>query len=66
MKPRAADLLTVDQAAALLLLTPASVRHHCRRGTLPARRLAGVWLIRRADAARFVRRPAGRPRKVKG
>jgi hypothetical protein len=40
MKPRAADLLTVDQAAALL--------------------------IRRADAARFVRRPAGRPRKVKG
>jgi hypothetical protein len=59
------DMLSVEEAAGLLGLDAASVRRHCRRGTLPARLLGanGPWVIRRGAVAAFKAPPAGRPAK---
>lgn len=37
----ARDLLTVEQAAALLHMSPSSIRAYIRQGNLPAFRIAG-------------------------
>ena len=53
-------LLTTQEAALRLGLSPRSVRLYCRRGDLPAQLLGGQWLIREADALRFTPPPPGR------
>jgi excisionase family DNA binding protein len=54
-----ADWITPIEAAELLQLHPKTVERACRRGALPAQRLAGRWVIARADveAARSKLRP---------
>lgn len=56
-----AELLTIDQAAAIIRVTPAMVRRYCARGILPSNRVGPVWLILRRDAERFKRPARGRP-----
>lgn len=46
------NLLDTDSAAAILHCTSENVRGLCRRGSLPAQRVAGRWLIP-ADAVHY-------------
>lgn len=46
---------TVDEVAAALVVSPATVRLWLREGKLPARRNQGRWMIRRADVLDFAR-----------
>jgi excisionase family DNA binding protein len=56
--------LTTTQAAQLLGVGAAAVRAMIRVGTLPARRIGPMWLVRRADVEAARTRPGrGRPRK---
>lgn len=41
------DMLDTDEAAAILGCSASNIRDHCRRGTLPAHRTAGRWLLER-------------------
>lgn len=46
------DLLTVDQVAGILNLSPRAVRHRALAGTIPATKLpgrTGSYVFRRAD-----------------
>jgi len=61
------DLMTADQVAELRGCSGSLVRRHCRKGTLPALNMAGVWLIRRSHALAFTpQAKAGRPPKKTG
>lgn len=59
------ELLTTEQAAEALRISPMRVRQLAQSGQLPARRLGRDWVIRRADldAARTRNTQVGRPRK---
>jgi excisionase family DNA binding protein len=61
-------VLTTDQAAARLGITPRRVRQLIASGALPAERLGRDWLIEEAALAAVAARPGpgypkGRPRK---
>lgn len=50
--PSPDDLLTVEQAAEILSLSPRAVRHRALAGTIPATKLpgrTGSYVFRRAD-----------------
>lgn len=53
--------LTIRQAATQLGVHHSQVCRYCRAGDLPAKKLLNIWLIRKADLAKFVPRPAGNP-----
>lgn len=47
--PPAPDDLSAAEAAELLGCDISTVRRHIYKGIIPARRVGGVWIIRRAD-----------------
>jgi excisionase family DNA binding protein len=49
------EILTTDEAAALLKLTPFTVREYARRGILPARKAGKGWRFFRPDLVAWVR-----------
>lgn len=65
------ELLTVEQAARELGVTPETVRYRLRTGRMQGQRVGRDWVIARAhvDAARGLTDargwPAGKPRKVR-
>lgn len=62
----AVDVMTAREVAGHYGLALITVRQAIRRGTLPARKSGGVWLIeRREAAARFglARKPGRRPKR---
>jgi excisionase family DNA binding protein len=61
---KTSELVTADQAAQIIGVTDAHIRWLIRHSHLPATKLGWSWLIRRADAERYRRRPVGRPRKA--
>jgi excisionase family DNA binding protein len=61
------DLMTIPQAATVLAMHRAAVFRAVQAGRLPAVKVGGVWVLRRADveAYRDTPRPrGGRPRKA--
>jgi excisionase family DNA binding protein len=56
-------LLTADEAAAILGITPNRVCQLIRDGRLPAQRFGRQYSIRAADVERFKPRSTGRPKK---
>lgn len=59
--------ITTAEAAVLIGVTPSRVRQFISARRLAARRFGRDWLLRRADAAAFARKPrhrTGRPKKV--
>lgn len=62
-----ADLISVDDAAALADVTPQWIRSLAKSGRIPGRRVGSVWLVSRSAALAFKRHPtAGRPRRSPG
>ena len=55
------ELLSTAEAADLLGVSARRVLQMIEKGKLPASRVAGVAVIRRADVLAVERRPAGRP-----
>lgn len=55
--------LTTEEAAAVLGLTPDTVRHYLHRGTLVGTKRGRDWFISEAEIARYQRdrKKAGRP-----
>lgn len=45
---------TVEDAARLLELGPATVRYHCRVGNLRAAKVGGIYLINKRSLERFI------------
>jgi hypothetical protein len=57
---------TVQEAADMAGVTPKYVRHLLAKKTIRGEKIAGVWLVLRADAEKFVRIPGmGRPPATK-
>ncbi len=52
--PAAAEVLTLEEAAALLRVTPASLLERARRGELPGRRLGEEWRFARSALLAWV------------
>lgn len=46
------EVMTSQEVVQVFGLSIATVRNACRRGTIPARKSAGVWLIKRSDATK--------------
>jgi excisionase family DNA binding protein len=55
------EVLSAEEAAAALGITPGRVRVLIRAGRLPARKLAGRWVVVRDDLAMVAQRRPGRP-----
>lgn len=51
-----ADLLTPEEVAARLRVTPAAVRKWCRSGALPASRAGKLWRIAESDLVVYLAR----------
>ena len=49
------DILTTDEAAALLKLTRFTIRDYARRGILPARKAGKGWRFYKPDLVAWVR-----------
>jgi excisionase family DNA binding protein len=49
------DVLTVEQAAALIGIAPQTLSYYIRSNRLPARKLGRSWQVRREDAEHFKR-----------
>lgn len=49
-------MLTPEQAAERLALTPKTVREWILKGTLPAAKMGRLWRIREADLDDFIRK----------
>ena len=47
------EILTAEQAAAVIGITAQGVRAACRRGGLPATRIAGVWILERSEVEKY-------------
>jgi excisionase family DNA binding protein len=60
------QLLTPEQAAGLLGISPALIRRYCRQGRL-GKHIGGRWLISLDDLERFKEKPrrAGNPQFAK-
>lgn len=58
-------LVTVQQAAKLLNITPAAIHKAIKRGRLPCLKLGRVFLIQRADLTQYRKTKSlgGRPKK---
>jgi excisionase family DNA binding protein len=50
------DVLTVADVAALLDLTPHTVKEYARRGILPGRKLGNAWRFLRPELEDAIRR----------
>jgi excisionase family DNA binding protein len=64
-----AELLTIPQAAALLGMHRAAAFRAVQAGRLPAVRVGGVWVLRRADVEAYRAAPkhaGGRPKQERG
>lgn len=59
------NLLTTDQAAARLNVTPARVRVLIREGRLPAEKFGRAHMIRESDLKLVEHRQVGRPPQAK-
>jgi len=46
------EVMTAGEVVALFGLSDSTVRNACKRGSIPARKSAGVWLVRRSDAVK--------------
>jgi hypothetical protein len=58
--------VSVAEAAAMAGVSPERIRQLVAAGKLAGEKKAGVWLVLRADAAKFVRIPnMGRPKRAK-
>lgn len=57
-----ADLLTAAQVAQMRGVEPRTIQDQMRRGRIPARKLAGVWVATAADALVGYGRGPGRDR----
>ncbi|HVA91370.1 MAG TPA: helix-turn-helix domain-containing protein [Chloroflexota bacterium] len=57
------DLLGVDEAARLLGISADRMRVLLRHQRLPARKVAGRWVVASQDLALVGKRPPGRPRR---
>ena len=58
------DLLSADEAGAIMGVTGTYIRMLARQGRIPALRIAGAWIFCRADVSAWKPdRPRGRPRK---
>lgn len=56
---------SVQEAAKIAGISPERVRQLVSRGEMGGEKKAGVWLVLKADAERFVRIPnMGRPKKA--
>lgn len=55
------DILSVEEAAVALGITPGRVRVLIRAGRLPASKFAGRWMVQRADLGAVAERRPGRP-----
>jgi hypothetical protein len=44
------EVMTSQEVVEVFGLSHATVRNACRRGAIPARKSAGVWLVKRSDA----------------
>ena len=44
--------LTVEEAAAILRLSPKTIRSHCQAGEIRASKVGGIWFIHRAPFER--------------
>ncbi len=49
------DVLTVADVAALLELTPQTVKEYARRGILPGRKLGSTWRFLRPELEEAIR-----------
>ena len=58
------DLLGVDEAAHILGISADRMRVLLRTSRLPARKVAGRWVIAGPDLALVGQRPPGRPRRT--
>ena len=43
------EYLSIPQLAAMLKITPQTLRRHIREGQIPAARIGGHWRVRRSD-----------------
>lgn len=57
-------LLTIQQTARLLNVSPITVRRSISSGYLPALRTRGEWRVRREMLDRFIKPVEARPRRV--
>ncbi len=49
------EVLTTEEAAAFLRLTPFTLRDYARRGILPARKMGKVWRFYKPDLVAWLR-----------
>jgi excisionase family DNA binding protein len=61
------NLVTVQQAAQLLNITPAAIHKAIKRGRLPYLKLGRVFVIQRADLIQYrqTKSVGGRPKKAR-
>lgn len=55
------ELLTLAQAAAVLGLSPSTLRTQVQRGRLAAQLAGKTYLVQRSEVERYQREQAGRP-----
>jgi hypothetical protein len=61
-----ANYVSVAEAAEIAGVSPERIRQLVAAGQMAGEKKAGVWLVLRADATRFVRMPnMGRPKRAK-
>jgi excisionase family DNA binding protein len=63
MNVKPTDLLTADQAAEILRVTPSTIRALCSKGQIKATKHGWQWLIVRGDLKGVKSRRPGRQRK---
>ncbi len=51
----AKEILTTDEAAEFLSLTPYTVREYAKRGIIPAKKIGKQWRFVRADLLAWLR-----------
>jgi PTS system nitrogen regulatory IIA component len=51
----AKEILTTDEAAEFLSLTPYTVREYAKKGLLPARKVGKSWRFVKADLLSWIR-----------
>lgn len=44
------EVMTSGEVVAVFGLSDSTVRNACKRGSIPARKSGGVWLVKRSDA----------------
>lgn len=59
----AKEILTTDEAAEFLSLTPYTVREYAKKGLIPARKVGKSWRFVKADLLAWVRGNAAPPQE---